>query len=88
MRSGGAYGHTFALQEELGRAGGHRADGEGDHRGDDSAVPRSDAVLFGAVGGAGIGRPDAKVQPEYALFRLRKSWNSSPICAQCALCRR
>ncbi|PWT76590.1 MAG: 3-isopropylmalate dehydrogenase [Chloroflexi bacterium] len=32
----------------------------------------SDAVLFGAVGGAGVGRPDAKAQPENALFRLRK----------------
>src|SRR5262249_41642515 len=32
----------------------------------------SDAVLFGAVGGAGVGRPDAKEQPEHALFRLRK----------------
>ena len=33
---------------------------------------RSDAVLFGAVGGVGVGRPDAKAQPESALFRLRK----------------
>lgn len=33
---------------------------------------RSDAVLFGAVGGAGVGRPDAVAQPEHALFRLRK----------------
>src|SRR5262249_57021934 len=32
----------------------------------------SDAVLFGAVGGAGVGRPDAKEQPEHALYRLRK----------------
>nr|MBF6592597.1 3-isopropylmalate dehydrogenase [Ktedonobacterales bacterium] len=33
---------------------------------------RSDAVLFVAVGGAGVGRPDAKTQPERSLFRLRK----------------
>ncbi|HUY78884.1 MAG TPA: 3-isopropylmalate dehydrogenase [Ktedonobacterales bacterium] len=33
---------------------------------------RSDAVLFGAVGGVGVGRPDSKQQPEQALFRLRK----------------
>jgi 3-isopropylmalate dehydrogenase len=30
-----------------------------------------DAVLFGAVGGAGVGDPNSKVQPEQALFRLR-----------------
>src|SRR5579862_266793 len=33
---------------------------------------RSDAVLFGAVGGAGVGNPNSKQQPEQALFRLRK----------------
>lgn len=33
---------------------------------------RSDAILFGAVGGAGVGNPNAKEQPEYALFQLRK----------------
>src|SRR6266567_9458788 len=33
----------------------------------------SDAVLFGAVGGsARYEGPDAKIQPERALFRLRK----------------
>jgi 3-isopropylmalate dehydrogenase len=32
---------------------------------------QSDAVLFGAVGGVGVGRPDSPVQPEQALFRLR-----------------
>ncbi|HEX9037014.1 MAG TPA: 3-isopropylmalate dehydrogenase [Ktedonobacterales bacterium] len=33
---------------------------------------RVDGVLFGAVGGAGVGSPDSKHQPEQALFRLRK----------------
>jgi 3-isopropylmalate dehydrogenase len=33
---------------------------------------RVDAVLFGAVGGAGVGSPSSKHQPEQALFRLRK----------------
>ena len=32
----------------------------------------SDAILFGAVGGAAASRPDVKDQPMYALFRLRK----------------
>src|SRR5258707_5315313 len=38
---------------------------------------RSDAVLFGAVGGAGVGRPDAKAQPENALDRKSTRLNSS-----------
>lgn len=33
---------------------------------------RSDAILFGAVGGAAASRPDVKDQPMYALYRLRK----------------
>ena len=32
----------------------------------------SDAVLFGAVGGGAVSRPDVPDQPMYALFRLRK----------------
>ena len=32
----------------------------------------SDAILFGAVGGAGVGDPSSNVQPEQALFRLRR----------------
>ncbi|HET9979803.1 MAG TPA: 3-isopropylmalate dehydrogenase [Ktedonobacterales bacterium] len=32
----------------------------------------SDAVLFGAVGGGAVSRPDIPNQPMYALFRLRK----------------
>jgi 3-isopropylmalate dehydrogenase len=32
----------------------------------------SDAILFGAVGGAAASRPDVPNQPMYALFRLRK----------------
>ena len=32
----------------------------------------SDAILFGAVGGAAATRPDVPNQPMYALFRLRK----------------
>lgn len=34
----------------------------------------SDAILFGAVGGGGVSRPDVKDQPMYALFRLRKDF--------------
>src|SRR5258707_7796227 len=66
------FGHTFELREAL--AGQAAIEAEGDAISDETMrlCQRSDAVLFGAVGGAGVGRPDAKEQPENALFRLRK----------------
>jgi 3-isopropylmalate dehydrogenase len=65
-------GHTFALREAL--VGQAAIEGEGEAISDATMAlcQASDAVLFGAVGGAGVGRPDAKAQPENALFRLRK----------------
>ncbi|HEU5348980.1 MAG TPA: 3-isopropylmalate dehydrogenase [Ktedonobacterales bacterium] len=33
---------------------------------------QSDAILFGAVGGGAVSRPDVPDQPMYALYRLRK----------------
>src|SRR5258708_14348588 len=66
------FGHTFELREAL--AGQAAIEAEGEAISDETMrlCQRSDAVLFGAVGGAGVGRPDAKAQPENALFRLRK----------------
>jgi 3-isopropylmalate dehydrogenase len=66
------FGHTFDLREAL--AGQAAIEAEGEAISDETMrlCQRSDAVLFGAVGGAGVGRPDAKAQPENALFRLRK----------------
>ncbi|HEX9414495.1 MAG TPA: 3-isopropylmalate dehydrogenase [Ktedonobacterales bacterium] len=37
-----------------------------------SLCQESDAVLFGAVGGTGVGDPNSPVQPEQALFALRR----------------
>ncbi len=69
---GRRFGHRFELREAL--VGQAAIEREGESISDETmALARqSDAVLFGAVGGAGVGRPDAKAQPEHALFRLRK----------------
>src|SRR5260370_1775690 len=70
---GDHYGHTFNRQYAL--VGVAAIDAEGDAISDATMelCQQSDAVLFGAVGG--IPRfegPNSKVQPESALFRLRK----------------
>lgn len=67
------FGHTFATTEAL--VGVAAIDAEGDAISDATMelCQRSDAILFGAVGGAArFEGPNAKVQPERALFRLRK----------------
>ncbi len=66
------FGHEIAMHEAL--VGQAAIEIEGEAISDETIAlcQRSDAVLFGAVGGAGVGRPDAKVQPENALYRLRK----------------
>lgn len=71
--TGKRYGHTFNLQ--YARVGVVAIETEGDAISDATMqlCQQSDAVLFGAVGG--IPRfegPNSKVQPERALFRLRK----------------
>jgi 3-isopropylmalate dehydrogenase len=67
------YGHTFNLQHAM--VGIAAIESEGDAISDATMqlCRRSDAILFGAVGG--IPRfegPNSKIQPERALFRLRK----------------
>lgn len=66
------FNHSIEMTEAL--VGQAAIQVEGEAISDDTMAlcQRSDAVLFGAVGGAGVGRPDAKAQPENALFRLRK----------------
>src|SRR5258706_11066505 len=67
------FGHTFATTEAL--VGVAAIDAEGDAISDATMelCQRSDAILFGAVGGAArFEGADSKVQPERALFRLRK----------------
>ncbi|HST88699.1 MAG TPA: 3-isopropylmalate dehydrogenase [Ktedonobacterales bacterium] len=64
--------HTFTLREALVGQAAIAVEGEAISDATMALCQASDAVLFGAVGGAGVGRPDAKAQPENALFRLRK----------------
>lgn len=67
------YGHSFEMRQAL--VGVAAIDAEGDAISDETMqlCQRSDAILFGAVGGiARFEGPNSKKQPEYALFRLRK----------------
>lgn len=69
---GKRFGHTFTLHEALvGQAAIHA---EGAAISDETMrlCQRVDAILFGAVGGAGVGDPNSKTEPMYALYRLRK----------------
>ncbi len=69
----GRYGHIFKLTEAL--VGVAAIDAEGDAISDATMelCQHSDASLFGAVGGSPrFEGPDSKIQPERALFRLRK----------------
>ena len=65
-------GHSVILRPALVGQAAIDAEGEAISDATMALCQRSDAVLFGAVGGAGVGRPDAKAQPENALYRLRK----------------
>src|SRR5579871_4321484 len=66
------FGHTFAFVEAL--VGQAAIDAEGAAISDATVelCHGSDAVLFGAVGGAVAARADARVQPEQAILRLRQ----------------
>jgi 3-isopropylmalate dehydrogenase len=69
----GRYGHTFTMTDAL--VGVAAIDAEGDAISDATMelCQHSDAILFGAVGGSPrFEGPDSKIQPERALFRLRK----------------
>ncbi len=70
------YGHTFTIQRAL--VGGAAIEAEGDAISDATMelCQNSDAILFGAVGGSvRYEGPNSKVQPERALFRLRKDFS-------------
>ncbi len=67
------YEHSFEMRQAL--VGVAAIEAEGDAISDETMelCQRSDAILFGAVGGvARFEGPNSKKQPEYALFRLRK----------------
>ncbi len=69
----GRYGHTFEMHHAL--VGVAAIDAEGAAISDETMAlcQRSDALLFGAVGGGTrYEGPDSKKQPENALLRLRK----------------
>lgn len=66
------FGHQFAFFEAKVGQAAIEAEGEAISDATMALAQRSDAVLFGAVGGAGVGNPNARAQPENALYRLRK----------------
>ena len=70
---GKRYSHTFNLHNALVGVAAIEAEGDAISDATMQLCQQSDAILFGAVGG--IPRfegPNSKVQPERALFRLRK----------------
>src|SRR5437762_1130620 len=70
---GERYGHRFLTTQALVGVAATEAEGDAISDATMELCRNSDAVLFGAVGG--IPRyegPNAKAQPERALFRLRK----------------
>lgn len=69
---GERFGHSFTIRPALVGQAAIQAEGAAISDATMALCQRADAILFGAVGGAGIGAPGAKTQPEQALFRLRK----------------
>src|SRR5262249_31650556 len=66
------FGHKLTLHEALVGQAAIVAEGAAISDATMELCQHSDAILFGAVGGVGVGDPNSKVQPESALFRLRK----------------
>src|SRR5579864_7554346 len=67
------YGHTFNTTQALVGVAAIEAEGNAISDTTMQLCQRSDAVLFGAVGGTvRFEGPNSKIQPERALFRLRK----------------
>src|SRR5579864_7699651 len=67
------YGHTFNTTQALVGVAAIEAEGDAISGATMQLCQGSDAILFGAVGGSPrYEGPNAKVQPERALFRLRK----------------
>jgi 3-isopropylmalate dehydrogenase len=70
---GTRFGHTFTTIHALVGVAAIEAEGDAISDATMDVCQRSDAILFGAVGGAArYEGPQARVQPERALFRLRK----------------
>nr|BBH95215.1 3-isopropylmalate dehydrogenase [Thermogemmatispora argillosa] len=72
-RVGARFGHTFQTTEALVGAAAIEAEGMAISDATMALCHESDAILFGAVGGVSrYAGPNSQVQPEHALFRLRK----------------
>ncbi|OOC56146.1 MULTISPECIES: 3-isopropylmalate dehydrogenase [Nocardiopsis] len=70
------YGHSFAVHQGLVGLDAIAAEGAAISDATFEMCARSDAVLFGAVGGLPAGGgPDGGPRPEQALFRLRKEFD-------------
>jgi 3-isopropylmalate dehydrogenase len=67
------YGHTFKTTKALVGVAAIEAEGDAISDATMELCQQSDAVLFGAVGGSPrYEGPNSRIQPERALFRLRK----------------
>lgn len=66
------YGHSIQMREGLIGQAAIAASGAGIDDATLRMCAESDAILFGAVGGLGVGSPDDPKQPEFGLYRLRK----------------
>jgi 3-isopropylmalate dehydrogenase len=71
MAVGQRFGHSFTLREALVGQAAIDREGVAISEATMALCQRSDAILFGAVGGAGVGDPNSKTEPMHALFRLR-----------------
>jgi 3-isopropylmalate dehydrogenase len=72
---GARFGHRFQTTQALVGVAAIEAEGDAISEATMELCQRSDAILFGAVGGvARYEGPEARVQPERALFRLRKEF--------------
>ncbi|HEU0028588.1 MAG TPA: 3-isopropylmalate dehydrogenase [Ktedonobacterales bacterium] len=70
--AGDRFGHTITAHTALVGQAAIIAEGAAISDETMTLCQRVEAVLFGAVGGAGVGSPSSKQQPEQALYRLRK----------------
>ncbi len=69
---GQRFGQRFTLHEALVGQAAIDAEGVAISEQTMALCQRVDAVLFGAVGGTGVGNPNSPTEPMYSLFRLRK----------------
>jgi 3-isopropylmalate dehydrogenase len=69
---GERFGHRFAFHERLAGQAAIAREGAAISDATMELAAGADAILFGAVGGAGVGDPSSKAQPEQALYRLRR----------------